>query len=526
MLQVATSKSVTTVKFKTRAIAVDWLVVGLFALEIISVVLPLILMRHLLIEQQPYWYFGWGLIYAIGFGLASRHLLKQSEKAYQQRWLALIVLIVLPQILNVWVRFIEITSTTNLRPLFGRDFDVSLYLTYGHQFNNGQVPNFFGTYMEYPQGALFIFALAEKLAGGQIGQTFFWVFPLVMIAFQLMGAASVYGIGLKLGRARIAFLLAIFSSGAIFLLQYYDTRFDMAPTAMLLAAIYFFIPSKNHENFVKLIFSNGLAAGLLIGWGFTTKWLPAVAAVFLFLGLLQAKKWRIAAWFTIAASVFSLVVLLPFFFWNSAAFWYPVVWQSTRKMTGESFWYTVQYYFLDHHKRKAWPLHPYDPAPYNVLGDQTLVLIQLAMLLILIILAALRFWNLGKWVSLTKIWTAKDKFTMSYFEGWAAMGLLGVVVFTLANRVFSVQFMILILWCFAAILVLRPVGWKSLTFFFVLVTVAGNANFLVFALMDYPKEWLYYTGIFFVVIWLVVLALVVRTVKFSGKAALAENYKA
>lgn len=471
----------------------DWLIIGsMLAAGLAGVWLPVDWTRELKRHEQPNWYAGLSLGYVLIYALAGWWILRQNESVYRQRWLVLTALVLLPNLFNIWVRYSFETEPG--QALFGRDADIGLYFKYGHDFGTGQPPSHNGHPIEYPQGALLLFWLAERLAGGSQADVratlnnFFWVFPALMLVFQAGAAAALYGIGHKVGQGRGAFWLVAFASGAPFLYQYNYTRYDLAPAALLLGAVYFFLPDPGAEGYrvLRPRFGGTASAGLAVGAGFLTKWLPAVMAPFLVVAYFQTRRWREMTLLTASAALLSGLVMLPFYFKDAAAFWYPYQWQGSRQLMGESFWFLVQYHLLD--PTKSIPSRPWAEPEKIVLSNSLLQATQLGLVGLIFGLTLWRTWHSTRNARL--------------YDRWAAAGLLAVVVFTLANRVFSPQFMILIVWAVAALLVLRPVRWPSAVFACGLLTLAGHANFLTFHLGAFEEEWVRYSLIFFSTAWL------------------------
>jgi hypothetical protein len=367
----------------------------------------------------------------------------------------------------------------------------------------GFSPSYNGKPMEYPQVALLMFWIGERLAAGEL-TNFFWIFPAWLLVWQVVAAVAVYGIGLKIGRSQAGFLMAAFAANCPFLFQYNYTRFDMAPTAMLLAAVYLFIPGRGKEGYRLLRRNNPLAAGLAIGMGFLTKWLPAVIAPFVAGAYLQSKRWRELVIMGGVAGGLSLFIMLPFYLADPVAFWYPYQFQSNRKLSGEGMWFLVQYHWLD--PQKILPSRPWSEPELILLSNGLLTVIQVGLVAGVLGLAAWRLWRV------------RSHFVL-LCDRWAAAGLIGVVVFTLANRVYSPQFMVLLAWALGAVLVLSPIGWRGNIFFCSLITLAGVADFLVFHLGAFEQEWLRYSLIFFVASWVLTGWLLWKALSFPRQVS-------
>ena len=150
-----------------------------------------------------------------------------------------------------------------------------------------------------------------------------------MLLFEVAAAFAVFGIGWKTGRERTAYFLAVEASICPFLYGFAYTRFDIAPTALLLVGIFFFLPlnkeSKNNKdkNVKGISQRTSILTSAAITVGALTKWLPAVAWPCLAMAYLRAKGKTETFLFVVVSAILTVATLLPFYLWNSAAFWYP-----------------------------------------------------------------------------------------------------------------------------------------------------------------------------------------------------------
>ncbi len=223
----------------------DYVVLGLLlVLGLVVAWLPVDWTRNLKRPAQAPNYAWMSLVYTLVYGGATWWLWrsKGTEERFRRKWLALALLVFLPNLFNIWLRYASPLTAIDPRPLFGRDADIGLFYGYGLDLTKGQWPlNQVGQFAEYPQLSFPFFWLGVVLSGSNL-ETFYWVFPVLMTFCQFGAAASLYGLGLKLGRARAAFLLAAWIAGCPALLIFGYTRFDAAPAALLLAGVYFAIP--------------------------------------------------------------------------------------------------------------------------------------------------------------------------------------------------------------------------------------------------------------------------------------------
>lgn len=410
---------------------------------------------------------------------------REAEERFRRRWLALALLVFVPSLLNIWLRYSAPLTASDPRPLFGRDADIGLFFRYGQFLTQGQWPlNFEGQYAEYPQLSFPFFWLGTVLSGSNL-DTFYWAFPLLITFCQFGAAAALYGLGLKLGRARAAFLLAAWVAGCPALLIFGYTRFDVAPAAILLAGIYLAIPGDlKGEKGLAVARRYPVWAGLsgfALALGALVKWLPAVVWPWLAAGYWRTRNRPALRNFALVTVVSGLVLTLPFLAINSTALLYPYRFQGSRRLIGESIWFLVQHTFLD--PTQSVPDKPWGEPAKIVLGNNWLTLAQVGLTGVVFVLALWRLWRVRE---------ARPAMTR-----WAAAGLIGVAVFTLANRIFSPQYLVLLVWVWAAALILRPVGWKGLLVTLGLMGLAAGANFEVYLLGAYPDIWVRDSAILF-----------------------------
>jgi hypothetical protein len=215
----------------------------------------------------------------------------------------------------------------------------------------------------------------------------------------------------------------------------------------------------------------------------------------------RGRHWLKLALFCSSSLILTVVTLGPFYIWNSAAFWYPYQYQGSRHLIGESFWFLVQNWFLD--PTHSIPDKPWAEPTTILLSNNKLVIAQLFLTLLVFGLSIWRLWRATK---------------PSEAARWAGASLIGVAVFTLANRVFSPQYMVLLAWVWAAALVLRPLHWKVLVVGLAALMLASAANFLTFLLGAYPDGWVNASTVMFGVAWLFSTELLYRLLSPKSKS--------
>ncbi len=303
------------------------------------------------------------------------------------------------------------------------DFDISIYTTQGQSLLDGDYPR-----SEYPTGAVTLFALETWL--GDDART---PNALLMIVFQLAAVAAIWSLRTRWS-AWLAALVAVWPLNAYF----WEFKFDLVPAALLavgLALAY-------RERF-------GLA-GLALGVGAAVKWTPALAALALLVWLLASHRpresLRHAAGFVVAFGALTL----PYLVWDADDVWAAYSIQGDRTITGESLPYL--------------PLHWLGQADLGedftheaVVSDWADPAVTVVQLLILAGVLALA-------------WLARGRLAAGI-----ALAALAPVAFLVTNRIFSSQFLVVLLvaWAIAIALLARS-RLEQL----VLGAVAAAASFL------------------------------------------------
>lgn len=465
---------------KTSDVFFDWGLLGLLLVAaLLGAWLPVDWIRLLKRPAQAPNYAWLGVGYSLLYAGAGWWLYRdpENEIRYRHRWLVLILLVLVPNLFNIWLRQTTPLGATDSRPLFGRDVDMILFFDYGQDMVEGRWPtNSYGQLAEYPHLILPLFWLGAVLSRSNI-ETFHWVFPLLVGLFQVGAAAALYGLGLKLGRARAAFLLAAWIAGCPALYLFGYTRFDAVPAALLLAGVYLAVPGdlrgvRGMAVRRRWTWFSALAGGVLVIGGLV-KWLPGLVWPWLLAAYWRTRNRAGLLAFSLTSLVVGLLLTLPVLAINAPALLYPYQFQGNRKLIGESFWFLVQDAFFD--PTHATPEKPWGEPPKVILANTFLTIAQLLLIGLVFGLALWRLWS--------------QRSEQEAFSRWASAGLVGLAVFTLTNRIFSPQYLVLLVWAWAAALLLRPVGWRGLTAGFILMGLAAGANFEVFLLGVYPDIW-------------------------------------
>ena len=338
------------------------------------------------------------------------------------------------------------------------DQDMSLYLQYGQALLAGHYPD-----MEYPQGALLLFAAlaaVARLASSNVAAGFAFVLPLAMLVCDLALIASLFwlagptsggvslpatGTSIIADRRPLALTIAAVYALTPFTLLLWSLRFDSAAASLLALGLVLFALDRPKLSALAL------AAGCLI------KWFPAVAVPFLLVSLLRERRWRSA---TELAGVFGGVVAavaLPFLVASPAAFIHTYLFHATRPLMGESLLYLPARYLLGG-ARIAPGGPPWSEVGGGLLTSGAATVLQMAALGVLLFLAV-RF--------------GRDRWSAVVF------GAVGATLFILLNRVFSPQYVVTLLAAFGVSLIaLRP-GTKRIWVAPPLLVALTLANYLV-----------------------------------------------
>ncbi|MET0939507.1 MAG: glycosyltransferase 87 family protein [Gaiellaceae bacterium] len=286
------------------------------------------------------------------------------------------------------------------------DFDVSIFTGQGQSLLDGDYPR-----SEYPTGAVSLFAL-ETWLGDDSART---PNALLMIPFQLAAVAAVWSLRTRWS-AWLAALVALWPLN----LYAWEFKFDLVPAALLavgLALAY-------RERF-------GLA-GIVLGVGAAVKWTPALAALALLVWLLASRRTREGVRHAAGFVVAFATLTLPYLAWetNDVLAAYEI--QGGRTITGESLPYL--------------PLHWLGQAELGedfthaavVPGwvDPTATVVQLLLVLGVLAIA----------------WLVRGRLVAG-----VAVAAIAPAAFLLTNRIFSSQFLVVLLvtWVVAIALLAR-----------------------------------------------------------------------
>lgn len=304
------------------------------------------------------------------------------------------------------------------------DVDIqSVYPSEGQQLLHGTYPH-----SEYPPGAVVLFAVEEWIGSARSVNPF---------SMAVCAAAIAWGI-CRLGSPNARWAAAFVALWPVNLF-FWEFKFDALPTACLVLGA------------LAAVRRRFALAGVALGVGTAVKWSPAVAAALLAVWLLSRRETRNALRHALGFAAGFCVVVVPFLAWRPAAVWASVSRQAPRGITPESIWYLP----LHALGRAIQPGAVYDPASVPAGADTAAVAVQIACLVALAVLLAVRRPPLPAAV---------------------AVACTGPAAFLLLNKVFSAQYALTLVaaGAVAAVLVGRALAGVAL------LAVASAADVLVY----------------------------------------------
>jgi hypothetical protein len=185
-----------------------------------------------------------------------------------------------------------------------------IYPAQGNALLDGEYPR-----SEYPPGAVLLFGLEALLGDGEarVSNAF------VMVPFQLATVGAIWALRTRWS-AWFAAVVGLWPLNAFF----WEFRFDVVPTALLVAGL------------VLAWRERWGLAGIALGLGAAVKWTPALAAAALALWLLTHGAARSGARHALAFAGTLVAVHVPFLLWAPGDVLHAYTEQGGRGITGES----------------------------------------------------------------------------------------------------------------------------------------------------------------------------------------------
>jgi hypothetical protein len=282
-----------------------------------------------------------------------------------------------------------------------------LYRRWGNALLDGHYPD-----SQYPPGAVLLFALDALLGGGPTRTSH----AFVMVPFTLLVVCGVWALRTRTSRW-LAAVAALWPLNAFF----WEFRFDLVPTALLVLGL------------LLALRERWMLSGAFLGLGAAVKWTPGLAFAMLVVWLLASRRTRDLARHVSAFACVFLVLHLPFLLWSPDETLYAYRYFNGQGITGESLWYLLlaPVGLATANLQEFWL-----PADVPHWADPVTVVVQILLLAALAV-AAIR--------------------ARGSVRAVAAIAATAPVLFLLTNRVFSPQYLVLMLaaWAFAGAVVLE-----------------------------------------------------------------------
>lgn len=395
---------------------------------------------------------GWPVLQALVAGTALALVWRGRDRLRLPRVLALA--------LGFQLGWLVVHLSLGVRP----DWDtVHVYPVYGGALLDGHFPR-----AEYPPGALLLFAVEAAFTSG----TTHVPNAVLMVLFQLATVSCVWLLGTRWS-GWLAALVALWPADAFFR----ELKFDAAPTALLAAGLVLALRRRSGW------------AGVVLGLGAGLKWTPALPALALAVWLLKTRRTVELRRLVLGFAGAFVALNLPFLVWDHANVTAAYTTQAGRHITGES---------LPYLPLRALGLASSEggerisaAADVPTWAGEATVVVQAAFTLVLLALVA-RARNVREAV---------------------ALAALVPVGFLLVNRVFSPQWLLLILACWAIAIALGARSDREAQVLAFLGLAAGLANVLVYPTL--PGWWEIASAAFFTLALLTTAAIAVATTRPS-----------
>jgi hypothetical protein len=320
------------------------------------------------------------------------------------------------------------------------DGDPKLYEVQGDSLLDGDYPR-----SEYPPGAVLLFAAEGLLRRADPGS----VHAFLMVPLQIATVWAIWDL-----RTRYSAWLA--AVGALWPMNtfFWEFRFDLAPTALLATGLLL----AYRERW-------GLS-GFALGLGTVVKWTPALSFVALAAWCVAGRQRRPATRLAGGFLAGVLLFYLPFLVFSPSELSAAYSQQGGRSLTGESLWYLLL--------RLFGVLEPVEefaafPAGAPQWADVLAVVLQALLVLGVIVIAAL----------------ARDR------GAAVAAAAVAPALFLAVNRIFSPQFLVLLLaaWAISAALLARSRREQLLLGLAMMAASLANAFVYPYVLWDREATW-------------------------------------
>jgi Glycosyltransferase family 87 len=338
-----------------------------------------------------------------------------------------------------------------------------LYRRWGNELLDGRYPE-----SQYPPGAVLLFAFDAWLGGGPTRTSN----AFVMVPFQLLTVAAVWALRTRL-TPWLAALVALWPMNAFF----WEFRFDLVPTALLALGLFLAVRDR------------WTLSGAALGLGAAVKWVPGVAFAVLAVWLLASGRRRLLGTHVVAFAAVFILIHLPFLVWSPSEATFAYRYFGGQGITGESVWYLLlaPLGLATAELREFWL-----PADVPGWANSAAGAVQ-ALVMLAVAVAAAR--------------------ARRSVRAGVAVAAIAPVLFFLTNRIFSPQYLVVMLaaWAIAGALLLE--SRREQLALGVAVMAATTANALVYPYTTFTLGlWRVASAILFALglattVWLVLRAL-------------------
>ena len=303
--------------------------------------------------------------------------------------------------------------------------DVELYFQYASNIMDGQMP-YRDFAVEYPPGALLVFLIPRLFAS--TADSYGMAFTLEMLAFNI---SCIFMIAVLARRLKLTVVptLAIYTVAVIAVGSISSQRYDFAPAALSLAAVFAF--AKGHYK----------GAWALIAAGAMVKLYPLVLAPLFLIYQWRHHPWRSLVWPVLVCGGILVCGMLPFFISSPEGFLNAFSLQGGRNLQIESFYASVLF--------MAYALGGSDlsvfqgPVSWDLASPYAEGIAQLALAIMVFVAAVayVTYWLPYGGKKVKKVGPPEPEATGRLLN----FSLLLLVILLLTNKVFSTQFVVWLL---------------------------------------------------------------------------------
>jgi hypothetical protein len=354
------------------------------------------------------------------------------------------------------------------------DGDPKLYELQGNALLDGHYPR-----SEYPPGAVLLFAAEGLLSRADPGA----VHTFLMVPLHLTTVWAIWSLRTRYS-AWLAAVVALWPMNTFF----WEFRFDLAPTALL--AMGLLLAYRERWGW----------SGFALGLGTVVKWTPALAFAALAAWCMAGRQRRPAT--RLAGGFFGgvLLIYLPVLAWSPTELWAAYSQQGARSVTGESLWY-LPLRLLGF----VGPVPDFAAIPAGVprWADVLAAVVQALLVLGVVAVAAL----------------ARHK------GAAVAAAAVAPALFLAVNRIFSPQFLVLMLaaWAISAALLARSRQEQLLLGLAMMAATLANVFVYPHVLWNRDVTWEACSAVLFLTALFLCGWIALRALRSQARAATSET---